>query len=47
MIMQAILCKQFYFQINSFIINNKLLKLKNMDWLVDWIVDKLINSYLI
>ncbi len=40
MIMQAILCKQIFFQINSLIINNELLKLKNMDWLADWIVDK-------
>jgi hypothetical protein len=40
MIMQAILPKQIFFQINLFIINNELLKFKNMDWLADWIIDK-------
>jgi len=45
MIMQAIYVKKYFSQINSFIINNELLKLKNMDWLANWIIDKLINSY--
>jgi hypothetical protein len=36
---------QLVFKNNAFIINNELLKKKNMDLLIGWIVKKFKNSY--
>ncbi len=36
---------RLFFEKNAFMINVELLKFKNMNWLANWIVNKLKNTY--